>query len=103
MGNGDKASGDGWKYRGRGLIQITGRDNYKVINDSLKNDCVNNPDQLTEIGNAALASGQFWVNHGLNELADEKDWDQITQRINGGLLGVQVRRAKINELLKVLS
>lgn len=103
MGNGDKDSGEGWKYRGRGLIQITGRDTYKGINDILKIDCLANPDQLTETGNAALASGQFWVNHGLNELADAADWDQITQRINGGLLGMQARRAKINELLQILS
>lgn len=90
-GNGNEASGDGWRYRGRGLIQITFKDNYKTIGDFLLKkttgvpDFVVNPDQLMQEKWASMSAGAFWFQHGCNQLADAGDFDAITRKINGGL------------------
>ncbi|KQV52121.1 glycoside hydrolase family 19 protein [Massilia sp. Root335] len=100
MGNGDEASGDGWRFHGRGLIQLTGRDNYAAFARAMQVDAVANPDLLLEPAGAALSAAWFWQSKGLNELADQLDgaqadqrFEQITRRINGGTLGLDVRRA----------
>ncbi|MFA6063900.1 MAG: glycoside hydrolase family 19 protein [Gallionella sp.] len=89
-GNGDRDSGDGWKFRGRGLIQITGRRNYQrcsralFANDSL----LLHPELLLEHEHAAQSAGWFWASNNLNKLADADDIDGITRAINGGLNGI---------------
>jgi putative chitinase len=102
LGNGDEASGDGWRYRGRGLIQLTGRDNYAALARTLPIDALADPALLLQPAGAALSAGWFWRSHGLNELADrtadaDADADthfaEITRRVNGGLNGLAERRA----------
>lgn len=96
MGNGNEASGEGWKYRGRGFIQITGKENYFRLHIDTDLDCVKNPDLLLEEANAMLSACWFWKLKGLNSLADKDDIISITKRVNGGLFGLEHRK----ELLK---
>lgn len=100
IGNGDELTGDGYRYRGRGLIQLTGRSNYASASEILGINLLNNPDQLLEPNFAAMSAAWFWASHGLNELADDKtdddDWEDfttITRRINGGTAGLNERFA----------
>jgi putative chitinase len=93
LGNGDAAGGDGWRFRGRGLIQITGRDNYRNAAAALGRPYEEQPDLLAAPADAALSAAQFWKARGLNELADsDRDFSAITQRINGSLTGDAQRR-----------
>jgi putative chitinase len=101
MGNAE--DGDGWKYHGRGLIQLTGKDNYTRCGEALNIDLVNNPDLLLEPEFAAASAGWFWRKHGLNQLADIGDWVAITKRINGGIHGIDDRVARTNKALAVLA
>lgn len=87
LGNGPAASGDGWRYRGRGLIQITGRDTYRDCGDALGLPLLLRPELLIEPEHAARSAGWFWARNGLNAHADAGRLDQITRRINGGLNG----------------
>jgi len=91
FGNGPEASGDGWRFRGRGLIQTTFRDNYAAYSRALSDpSLVSNPSQLAEPRHAALSACWFWHNRGLNQLADpgsEAGFNEITYRINGGWNG----------------
>jgi putative chitinase len=93
MGNKTEISGDGWQYRGRGLIQITGLDNYKSCGIATGLSLVANPDLLLQPEAAALSAAWFWSAHGCNELADRDDFAGITKRINGGLNGQADRLA----------
>jgi putative chitinase len=102
MGNGDEESGDGWKYHGRGLIQLTGKDNYANCGSSLSVDLLGNPDMLLDPKYAALSAGWFWGKKGLNSLADSQDYDTMTKRINGGLIGLDDRKANIAKAISVL-
>jgi len=102
MGNGTEETGDGWAYHGRGLIQLTGRDNYKNCGDALGLALITNPELLSMPKGACLSAGWFWNKHGLNELADAKDFETMTKRINGGTLGLDDRIEKINKALEVL-
>lgn len=102
MGNADESSGEGWKYRGRGIKQLTGKENYERCGSGLGVDLVNNPDLLLEPKYAALSAGWFWNKHGLNDLADKSDIETMTKRINGGLLGLDARRAAIQKAESVL-
>ena len=99
MGNGDSASGDGFRYRGRGIIQLTGREKYRITGAALGVDLLGTPElaQTPEI--AFKAAGLFWKSAGLNELADVGDFRTITQRINGGQKGA-AEREKHHELAK---
>jgi len=90
------------KYLGRGLIQLTGKDNYERCGSSIGVDLVGNPDLLLDPKNAALSAGWFWNKHGLNELADAQEHGMITKRINGGTLGLDDRIAKTTKALSVL-
>lgn len=90
------------KYLGRGLIQLTGKDNYERCGSSIGVDLVGNPDLLLDPQNAALSAGWFWNKHGLNELADAQEHGMITKRINGGTLGLDDRIAKTTKALSVL-
>jgi putative chitinase len=100
MGNGGEDSGDGWRFHGRGLIQLTGRDNYKAFMQAMQVDVLSNPDLLLAPANAALSAAWFWESKGLNALADQLDGNQadrqfelITRRVNGGMLALEQRRA----------
>ena len=90
------------KYLGRGLIQLTGKDNYERCGSSIGVDLVGNPDLLLDPQNAALSAGWFWNKHGLNELADQQEHGMITKRINGGTLCLDDRIAKTTKALSVL-
>ncbi len=90
---GNTLPGDGFRFRGRGLIQITGRANYRFCGEALGVDLENNPDQLAEPALACRSAAWFWKSHGLNELADAGDFEHITRRINGGLNGQADRLA----------
>lgn len=103
MGNGDEASGDGWLRRGRGLIQLTGTDNYKACTKALNVDLMKNPDLI--ISNAEICMKTacwFWNNKKLNELADKDDVKSITKRINGGYNGLDDRNSILKKAKSVL-
>lgn len=91
MGNGDEASGDGWTYRGRGLIQLTGRASYTACGAAMNLDFVETPDLLTQPYYAALSAGWFWGSRMLNKYADALDFQGATRVINGGLNGLPDR------------
>jgi putative chitinase len=101
-GNGDKSSGDGYLYRGRGLIQVTGRDNYAALVNKLGVDIVADPDQLTSYPLAAESAAAWWSNHGLNQLADSDDVDRITRIINGGTNGLADRKSRLSKAKGIL-
>jgi putative chitinase len=103
MGNGDEASGDGWKYRGRGLIQLTGADNYAAFSLDADNEALVNPDLVAEPELAALSAGWFWNKNGLNALADAKDIVGMSRRINGGTNGLDDRQMRYSRLISVLA
>lgn len=90
------------KYLGRGLIQLTGKENYANCGSGLGVDLVGNPDWLLDPKYAALSAGWFWNKKGLNSLADSGDIETMTKRINGGLIGLEDRKAKIAKALSVL-
>lgn len=102
MGNGSEESGDGSKYHGRGLIQLTGKELYGNCGSSIGVDLLSNPGLLNTPEYAALSAGWFWNKKGLNSLADSQDYDTMTKRINGGLHGLDDRKAKIAKALSVL-
>jgi hypothetical protein len=103
MGNGSEASGEGWKYRGRGLIQCTGKSNYQAFSQSAGVDAVSNPDALAQPALAALSAGWFWDSKGLNSYADRSDFLTITKRINGGTNGQDDREMLYKKAIIVLS
>jgi putative chitinase len=90
------------KYLGRGLIQLTGKENYEHCGSSLGVDLLSNPDWLLDPKYAALSAAWFWNKKGLNSLADASDLETMTKRINGGLIGLDDRKAKIAKALSVL-
>ena len=100
MGNIDE--NDGWNYHGRGLIQLTGKDNYANCGSGLGMDLVGDPDRLLDPQYAALSAGWVWNKKGLNDLADTGDYETMTKRINGGTLGLDDRKAKIAKAREIL-
>lgn len=102
MGNGDESSGDGWLYRGRGLIQITGRDNYGACGDALGLPLLDQPDLLLQPDGAAMSAAWYWGSHHLNDLADAGDFVGITRKINGGTFGEGDRESFWNAAKQVL-
>jgi putative chitinase len=102
MGNGVEETGDGWKYHGRGLIQLTGKENYANCGSGIGVDLLSNPNLLNTPEYAAMSAAWFWNKKGLNSLADAGDIDTMTKRINGGLIGLDDRKAKIAKALSVL-
>ncbi len=99
---GNTEPGDGVKFRGRGLIQCTGRANYAAAGKALKLDLLNHPELLEETENACRVSGWFWQTHGLNELADTRNQVRVTRRVNGGKNGLADRLALFYVADKVL-
>ena len=102
MGNGVEETNDGWKYHGRGLIQLTGKENYANCGSGMGVDLLSMPDLLNTPEYATLSAGWFWNKKGLNALADARDYETMTKRINGGTLGLEDRKAKIAKALSVL-
>ncbi|MBT2340568.1 MULTISPECIES: glycoside hydrolase family 19 protein [Pseudomonas] len=102
LGNTPDADSDGQKYRGRGLIQLTGRVNYQACGEALGLDLVHEPALLEQPRWAAQSAAWFWAVHGLNTLADAGHFDTITQRINGGQHGAADRRTLYERALQVL-
>ena len=100
---GNAGPGDGWKYRGRGLIQVTGKTNYAACGEALGLDLINQPELLERPQYAAMSAAWFWSTRGLNTLADQGEFMKITRRINGGLNGLADRQALYDNALKVLA
>lgn len=92
MGNVDP--GDGWKYRGRGIKMITGRNNYAQMAELMRLPLVDSPELLEQPAHALASSLAFWVRNGCNEIADRDDIVALTRRINGGLVGLDDRRQR---------
>jgi putative chitinase len=99
---GNLQDGDGWKFHGRGLIQLTGRENYANCGSSIGVDIIDNPDLLLTPQYAVLSAGWFWHKRDLNSLADSQEYGTMTRRINGGTTGLDERIAKITKTLQVL-
>ncbi|MFI8372667.1 glycoside hydrolase family 19 protein [Pseudomonas helleri] len=100
---GNTQSGDGSKYRGRGLIQITGRANYKACGEALGLDLVNQPELLEKPLHACMSAAWFWATKGLSPLADDGKFETLTRRINGGVNGLADRQMLYARALKVLA
>ena len=99
-GNGDEASGDGWRYRGRGLIQITGRANYREATQAASRDYEAHPELAAEPSDACMIAAWYWARHGCNVLADASNLDAITRIINGpAMAGAADRRERFREAL----
>lgn len=103
MGNGDEASGDGWLYRGRGLIQLTGKNNYVSLAQALCTTADTTPDMIATPTWAPASAGWFWYSNNLNKLADAELFQAITGRINPGLLGLEARTALYHRALDALN
>lgn len=99
---GNTEFGDGAKYKGRGLIQLTGKANYTQAGDSLGVDLINNPEFVSQPKYAALTAGWFWNRGKLNAFADAGDIEGMTKKINGGLIGLEDRKKHIAHALEVL-
>lgn len=105
MGNGDESSGDGWKFRGRGIIQCTGRSNYTTASKFLFNDLrlIDNPDQVATDKNVCIkVACWYWTMRNINISCDKKDIITMTKLINGGTIGLEDRRIRFNKYLNIL-
>jgi len=103
MGNGLEETGDGWLYHGRGLIQLTGKDNYTLAGDALNMDFMHSPDYVLVPKYAALTAGWYWNKRQLNKEADAKDYTGMTKKINGGTIGLNDRIAHIQHAHEVMT
>lgn len=99
MGNGPTESGEGWKFRGRGLKQLTGKDNYTRCGQAIGVDLVANPDLLLEPEYAALSAAWFWSVNKCGALADADDFVGLTKKINGGTIGLADREKRYRAVL----
>jgi putative chitinase len=105
MGNGPQASGEGWKFRGRGYIQLTGKDNYTAFDKAVEDDILANPD-LVATKYPLLSAAWFFHKNGLHKIADEGATDavvtKVTKRVNGGVIGLADRIKHFNEYNNLL-
>lgn len=102
MGNGDEASGDGWRFRGGGLIQLTGRANYGAFSNDAELSLAESADYVRTKRGAVESAAWFWRKNGLNRYADTRDIVRMTKRINGGTNGLQDRIDCYERALKIL-
>jgi len=106
MGNGDEASGDGYKFSGKGFIQLTGKDNYTAFDKTVEDDILANPN-LVATKYPLLSAGFFWSKNGLNGIADggasEEVVTKVTKRVNGGTIGLADRLAHFKEFHHLLA
>ncbi len=104
MDNGDEASGDGWRYRGRGLIQLTGKHNYTSFSEAYGVDVVASPEEVAEDPKLCVAAaGWYWTSRNINKAADADDVEKVTRLINGGLHGLEDRTEKLEKIKTILS
>lgn len=104
LGNGDEASGDGWKYRGRGLFQLTGRDNYMAAANGVQRSYDQSPELVTLPLHAALTAAWFWATLDLNDAAERGDVVAVTRAINGkAMLGLDERREMYGEAVRAFA
>jgi putative chitinase len=103
MNNRDEASGDGYRFRGRGCIQLTGSANYHHAGRALGVDFIMEPDLVATPKYAAMTAGWFWNTQKINQYADVQDWIGMTKRINGGTIGLDDRIKHIMQALQILS
>jgi putative chitinase len=101
MGNGDEASGDGWRYAGKGLIQLTGRNNYEAFAESIETPLEEIPAYLETFEGAVQSACWFWESNNLNQWADKGDILTLTKRINGGTIGLEDRVKHYNHALHI--
>jgi putative chitinase len=101
MGNIEE--GDGYAFRGRGIFQLTGRENYANFGHNAAVDVLSNPDLLSTPEYATLSAGWYWNKRSLNQYADVMDVESITKRINGGTIGLDNRKAQINKVLDIIA
>lgn len=101
MGNIEE--GDGYAFRGRGIFQLTGRENYANFGHNAAVDVLSNPDLLSTPEYATLSAGWYWNKRSLNQYADLMDVESITKRINGGTIGLDNRKAQINKVLDIIA
>jgi putative chitinase len=101
MGNGDEASGDGFRYLGRGLIQLTGKNNYTFFAASIDTPLEEIPEYLQTFEGAVQSACFFWEQNGLNKFADSRDIVTMSKRINGGTIGMEDRLMKYEKCLKM--
>ena len=99
---GNSEDGDGWKFHGRGIIQLTGRANYTVCGNALGLPFTDVPELILQPENACMSAGWFWNKKNLNDLADNEDWETMTKRINGGTVGLDDRINKIHKTMDIL-
>ena len=103
MGNRDEASGDGWRFRGSGFLQLTGHANFYHAGQALGEDFVMQPELVRTPKYAAMTAGWFWQTHKLNQYADRQDFLMMTKKINGGTIGLNDRIKHINHALDILN
>jgi putative chitinase len=103
MNNRDETSGDGFRFRGRGILQLTGAANYHHASKALGVDFIMEPDLVATPQYAALTAGWFWDTQRLNALAEAGDWTGLTKKINGGTIGLEDRKKHINHALAVMT
>ena len=97
MGNGNEASGDGWKFRGRGLIQLTGKKNYRAFAKWIGDDAIMDDPDLVASSYAVQSAVYYWERNNLNRLADKDDINAVTKKINGGHNGIAHRKDLLNK------
>lgn len=101
LGNGDEASGDGWKFRGRGVIQVTGKTNYLACGKFLGIDLSSSPEYLETLPGAVQSGVWYWTANNLNRYADQDDIKGLTKAINGGYIGLEERTKFYQEVKKI--
>ncbi|MBQ4805147.1 glycoside hydrolase family 19 protein [Aquimarina sp. MMG015] len=101
MGNGPESSGDGWKYKGRGLIQLTGKSNYSELSKNTAQDFTSNPSIVSNPKWALTSACWYWQKRNINKYADEDDIHMVTKLINGGYNGLQNRQHLLEEFKKL--
>jgi len=99
---GNTEDGDGWRFSGKGLIQLTGRNNFKTCGDAIGIDLISQPELLLEPMWACMSAGWYWNKRGLNSVADDQNWELLCKRINGGLNGLQDRIDRTHKAMDIL-
>lgn len=102
MGNGPTESGDGWKYRGRGLKQLTGKDNYIRCGAALGLNLVGQPELLQEPAGASISAAWFWTENKCSQIIDKGDFVALTRKINGGTIGLEDRTKRYKAVLAAM-
>lgn len=102
-GNGPESSGDGWRFRGRGPIQITFKDNYRACAEATGIPCLSHPEFLERPEEGAIAAAWYWTSRRINEAADAGDIVEVTRRVNSGLFHLSHRKAYYEKALSVLT